>query len=154
MILTQLLILIYLIILSAWDIKMCKLPVSLLVCGGIAVFAYRVTVTFVCGPSPEQLNAWMAALLGALPGLLLTVLSHYTDKVGRGDGPVMMIIGFCENCTYAAILICLACIFLTLVSVVLMIFHKVSRNTRMPYIPFVTLSYAFMKIYEGSYIRL
>ena len=94
MIFTQLLMLVYLSILSVWDMKICKLPVSLLVCGGIAVFAYRVTVTFVCGPSSEQLNAWLTALLGALPGLVLTVLSHYTDKVGRGDGPVMMIVGF------------------------------------------------------------
>ncbi len=145
---------IYLSILSVWDVKKRELPVFLLICGGLAVILYRITLSIICGPSSEQLKVWIAALLGALPGLLLTVLSYYTDKIGRGDGIVIMIVGACENCTFAAILICMACIFLTVVSVILMLFRKVTRNTRMPYIPFVALAYGLMKIYEGSYIRL
>lgn len=150
----QVMMFIYLSILSTWDVKRRELPSFLLVCGGIAVVLYRITVSVICGPSSEQLKAWVVALLGALPGLLLTVLSCYTDKIGRGDGLVLMIVGACENCTLAAILICMACIFLTVVSFILMLFRKVTRNTRMPFIPFVALAYGFMKIYEGSYIRL
>ena len=145
---------IYLSILSVWDVKKRELPVFLLICGGLAVILYRITLSIICGPSSEQLKVWIAALLGALPGLLLTVLSYYTDKIGRGDGIVIMIVGACENCIFAAILICMACVFLTVVSVILMLFRKVTRNTRMPYIPFVALAYGLMKIYEGSYIRL
>lgn len=145
---------IYLSILSVWDVKKRELPVFLLICGGLAVILYRIMLSIICGPSSEQLKAWIAALLGALPGLLLTVLSYYTDKIGRGDGIVIMIVGACENCTFAAILICMACIFLTVVSVILLLLRKVTRNTRMPYIPFVALAYGLMKIYEGSYIRL
>lgn len=150
----QLIMLIYLSVLSIWDMKKRELPAAAIKFGGMAVILYRITVSVICGPSSEQLKAWTVALLGALPGLLLTVLSYYTDKIGRGDGPVIMIVGACENCTYAAILICMACIFLTAVSVILLLFRKVTKNTRMPYIPFVALAYGFMKIYEGSYVRL
>ena len=151
---SQIVMFIYLLILSGWDLRIRKIPVSLLVCGAAGVFLFRMTLTILYWPSTEQLRLWIVALLGAVPGFLMTMLSFFTDKVGRGDGLVLMRVGASESCAYIALIICMACIMLSAVSVILMLSGKVKRNTRMPYIPFITLSYACLKLYEGSYISI
>ena len=105
-------------------------------------------------PPTELVKRVVTALLGAVPGVFLTILSFYSDKVGRGDGIVMMILGLTESCTFSMILICISCMVLAFFSGVLMCLHKVNGKTRMPYIPFVTGSYVFLKLYEGSLIML
>ena len=141
---------VYLLILSVTDIKTRKIPVFMLRMGVLAVLPVFIGECFSCMPPSELLRRVMTALLGAMPGGLLTVLSFHTNKIGRGDGPVLILIGFLESCTFSMIVICMACIGLALFSGILMSFGKVTGKTQMPYIPFVTASYIFMKLYEGS----
>ena len=141
----------YLLLISVSDIKSRKIPSVLLKVGLLFSFL-SVSARIISGPSTELFIRSMTALLGAVPGLMLAVLSGYSDKIGRGDGIVLMIIGMTENSTFSMILMCMACIVLAILSGVLMAFHKVSSKTRMPYIPFVTGAYLFLKLYEGSMI--
>jgi len=150
--LDHILMTVYLGVLSFWDIKCKKLPTPILRLGMLTAFVRILAGSIISGPSPELIRTTFAALLGAAPGLLMTVLSFYTDKVGRGDGIVLMTMGVCESCSFAALIMCFACILLSVFSVVLMAAGKVTRKTRMPYIPFLTCAYLSVKLYEGSYI--
>ena len=145
---------VYLFALSVLDIKTRKIPVRMLQLGSLAVLLLIVAESMLYLPPTELFGRVMTALLGASPGALLTVLSFYTNKIGRGDGPVLILIGLMENCTFSMIVICLACICLTLFSGILICFGKVSGKTQMPYIPFVTISYIVLKLYEGSFFIL
>jgi len=149
-VLIGILLITYLLILSFSDIRSQKIPVVILKIGILGVLIWLSAECFVFTPPSERIIRVVTALLGALPGTFLVLLSYYSDKVGRGDGIVLLTIGFTESCTFTMILICLACICLALLSGILMCFRMVNGKTRMPYIPFVTGAYCFLKLYEGS----
>ncbi|MCR4791723.1 MAG: hypothetical protein K5871_03165 [Lachnospiraceae bacterium] len=144
----------YLCVLSVSDIRFRAIRGPYIIIGIVAGMIHLIMMAVSGGPLTERFRMILVALLGALPGLLITILSFYTDKVGRGDGLVLMIIGLFESCMMSSIIICMGCMMLGAVSIVLLMFHKVSRNTQMPYIPFVTLSYILLKSYEGSYLGI
>ena len=134
-----------LVLQSFYDIKNKEISIYLLILSALIV-ASGVAIKFVgAEPSAERIRVILGVLLGAVPGTLLTVLSFYTNKIGRGDGMVVMLIGMSESCSFAAVMMCLACLMLSAVSVFLILMHKATKNTRMPYIPFVTLAYAIIK---------
>ena len=86
----------YLIVLSVSDVKSRKLPAGLLRLGFfISVFSILIGC-FWGRPLSELPRRVMTALLGAVPGVMLIVLSYYSDKVGRGDGIVLAIVGITE----------------------------------------------------------
>ncbi|MBP5554681.1 MAG: prepilin peptidase [Lachnospiraceae bacterium] len=150
----RLLLVVYLLVLSFDDIKHRKVPVFVLWIGLGFVLVWLSAGINVSSPPEELVRRVMTALLGAVPGGLLTFLSFYSDKVGRGDGLVLMILGLTENCMFSMILICAACIGLAVFSGILMCMHRVNGKTRMPYIPFVTGAYILIKLSEGSRILL
>ena len=137
----------YLSLISVSDIRSRKIPGVLLKIGLLFSFL-SVSARIISGPSSEPVVRVMTALLGAVPGLVLIILAGYSDKIGRGDGMVLLIIGITESCTFSMILMSAACIMLAIFSGVLMAFHKVGPRTKMPFIPFVALTYLVLKIYE------
>jgi leader peptidase (prepilin peptidase)/N-methyltransferase len=150
----RLLLAVYLLILSFADIKNRKIPVFMLWAGlGLVIVWFSAGVSL-SSPPGELVRRVMTALLGAVPGGFLTFLSFYSDKVGRGDGLVLMILGLTENCTFSMTLICAACLGLAIFSGILMCMHRVNGKTRMPYIPFVAGAYVILKLGEGSGILL
>ena len=146
----RLFLIIYLLVLSGMDVRSRKLPALLLHGGAAFVLICLLAGGLFWLPSSELIRRVMTALLGAIPGLMLYVLSFYSDKIGRGDGMVLMIIGLTENWTFSMSLICTACLGLAVFSGVLMCFRRVNGRTHMPYIPFVTGAYLLIKLYEGS----
>ena len=148
------LLIIYLLALSVSDIKTRKIPVILLRAGMVTVLFFLAVQNLVLLPPSELIGRVLTALLGAIPGLLLMILSFYSDKIGKGDGIVIMTVGLTENCTFSMVLICTACLGLAFFSGLLLCFHKVSGKTKMPYIPFVTGAYMLLKLSERSYFLL
>ena len=138
-------------ILSVFDMKMRKIPVCLIIFGmGIALL--RLALIFPWnGPPSEQQRIFTVALLGALPGLVVTALSFITDKIGRGDGAVMIMIGLFEDCTFVTLASCIGCIFLAVCSGILLAFHRVGKNTPMPFVPFLTGSILILMILQRRF---
>lgn len=130
---------------SFYDIKNKEISFHLLILSALIVVSGAAMKFVWAEPSAERIRVIMTVLLGAVPGALLIALSFYTNKIGRGDGMVVTLIGMSESCTFAAVMMCLACLMLSAVSVFLMLMHKATKNTRMPYIPFVTLAYVIIK---------
>ena len=135
--------------LSVCDIRIRKLPVVLLWTGMALAIIRPVLVFLLCGPSSEQQRLFTVALLGALPGIAMTALSFISDKVGRGDGIVLIIVGMFENCSFVTFASCVACLALALFSGILLAMHRVGRNSRMPFVPFLTGAYIVLKLTGG-----
>ena len=146
----SLLLIIYLILLSVSDIRTRKLPVLMLKAGATFVILYVAGKCLLDMPPTELIRRVMTALLGAFPGGALVLLSRHSDKIGSGDGVVLMLIGISESYTFSMLLICISCMALALFSGVVLCFRKINGRTCMPYIPFVTAAYVFLKMYEGS----
>ena len=140
---------IFMTVLSVFDIRIRKLPIVLLK-AGIALALFRPVLFFLLYGSPaEQQRMFSVALLGALPGIAVTGLSFISDKVGRGDGIVLVIMGMFESCSFVTAASCVACLTLACFSAVLLAMHRVGRNTRMPFVPFLTGAYIVLKIFGG-----
>ena len=144
----ELIFIVLMTVLSVFDIKMRKIPVCLIMLG-MAGALLRVAAIFPWGgPSSEQQRILTVALLGALPGIAMTTLSYVSGKIGRGDGLVTVMLGMLSDCSFVTLASCVACISLALFSGVLFAFHRVGRNTRMPYIPFLTGSYTILRLLQ------
>lgn len=85
---------------------------------------------------------------GIMPGMLLLVLSFlFKDKIGEGDGLILMMIGIGESVISALIVIFMAfttlIIYYLIASVVLMIYEGKLRRIidSMPLVPFIFLGY-------------
>lgn len=133
-------------LLSVFDIRNRKLPVSILSFWIIPVLIRPVLAILRCGPLSEQHRILVTALLGALPGIALTALSYVSDKVGKGDGVVLIILGLSENCSFVIAVTCIACITLSVFSGILCALRRAGRNTPMPFVPFLTGAYLVVKI--------
>ena len=132
--------------LSAWDIKCKKLPTGLIIWGFLIAGIRIVLMVLGAGPLTERLHSVAEALFGALPGLAMVILSYVSDKIGRGDGLVIMIAGMTGNFHFSVILICMACILVALPGVVLLATGKIRKNTSLPFVPFVTISYLILML--------
>ena len=144
-------LLVFMTALSVYDIRTRKLPVAILR-AGIALALVRPALFFLLsGPSTEQQRLLTVALLGALPGLTVTALSFISDKIGRGDGIVLIMMGMFENCSFVTAVSCIACFSLAVFSGILLALHRVGKNSRMPFVPFLTGAYIVLKLTAGRY---
>lgn len=128
------LLLIYMIVLSFFDFKYKKVPCILLIAGSLAAFGnfgYQVLL--------HEQN-WRIYAGGLLPGIFFLVFSVLTQKIGRGDGWLLLIVGAVLGYRRCTVLFLASLIIISVVSLVLMGLHRVKRNTAIPYIPFLTLT--------------
>lgn len=127
------LLIFYLLILCVYDGKHKQVPVILLYIG-----VGMVTVLSVI----ELLNgtfAWLR-LFGAFPGILLIIVACVTGKAGVADGIVLSIAGIILGYKEIWLLFCISLMLIFSGSVFLLLLRKIHMNTRMPYIPFMTVA--------------
>lgn len=125
------LIVVWLIMLSFCDIRKKSVPVWLLLlgaalAGGIAVW----------GEAWEETRI-LSILRALIPGALLFFLAAGTGKAGCADGIVLMVLGIVEG-YQGCLIICMGSLFLAaLFSGVLLLAKRVRRNTKIPFVPFM-----------------
>lgn len=125
----------WLIAMSIFDLFEKRVPVWLLVTGGIpaivtAMYAYM-----------KGTGSLSQSLFGMLPGVLLLAVAAVTRKAGWADGIVLLIMGLLTDLWE-----CMACFMVSLmtmsmVSLLLLVLRKVGKNTTLPYIPFLCAGY-------------
>ena len=130
---------VYLVVLSIFDGRERRIPV-VLVSGGL--LATVGSVVYRCIQNPMNWR-WIAlsALLGAVPGAVMLAVVFLTGKVGLGDGLVLVGVGMLTGYGGCMLLICFSLLFMSLWCIALLCCRKGTRNTKVPYLPFLTAVY-------------
>ena len=138
----NMLIFAYLLILSIYDIREKKVPVSLLAAGGIGGLA---VIGYGCIMGENHL--WHQ-VLGILPGVFLVIVAWITKKAGYADGILLGILGIIEGYRVGCLVLCFSLLILSGASIILLFLHKVGRQTQIPYIPFLSGTYVLLHIFN------
>lgn len=131
---------IYLTILSIYDIRERKIPVSLLLSGGTVVAVYVVYGLLSGGNSLDKF------LIALIPGIILLAAAVLTGKVGSADGLLLMMVGPVMGFRQCASVFCISLFLTAIVSAVLLVLHRVDCSTELPYVPFLAVTVLFYGI--------
>lgn len=134
-------LLIYLAVLGLFDWRKRKVPLILLIGGLTAAFLYQVYLLY------HNRAEWqwflVSALLGVLPGLFMLMMARLTEKIGYGDGLVLLNMGLLTSYKSCILLLCFSTLTMSIFSIGLLLLKKVKKDTKLPYLPFLTAVYAF-----------
>lgn len=132
--------LVYLLILGIKDTKDRKIPTLWLAVGAVLLAGMGI-----CRCLQGEL-AWMDILMGCVQGALLLVVAKVTGKAGYADGIVLIELGLCLGYRESAMIFCFSLFLLAICSIILLLFRKVRRDTRMPYLPFLAVVFLMRQI--------
>lgn len=141
----KVIILVYMAVLSFFDIQENKIPIIALLIGAAATFAYTMFFLFCTGFVPGDLAK---ILLGTVPGILLSVMAITTKKAGFADGIVLTLLGMLTDYRRGILVFCLSIVIMALFSTVLLIFHRLEKNSELPYLPFLTIAFFSICLFE------
>ncbi len=136
-------IIIYLLILSWFDIRTKKLP-GIWIGGGFFVMGMYGIVTIIFG---RQNLANLAAAL--LPGILIIVFSKISGQIGDGDGLLFLLLGFFFSVREEWLLIFLSFFLAVAGSLGIIISKRNCKNKRIPFVPFITVAVICIVIMES-----
>lgn len=120
------------------DIRKKEIPVFLFAAGGVLAVA-----RFLLSPA----EGWIYYTFALAPGLGMLFVSLLTrEKVGYGDGIFLVIIGLLEGGRQCMAILGIALLLASLFSVLLLICKKASLQARIPFVPFVFISYLLLSV--------
>lgn len=134
---------IYLLVLGIADLKKRRVPIVLLVLGGILL-----TATGICGCVQGELR-WTELAFGMLPGLLMLSVAFVSHNAGYADGIVLLQLGFGIGYSRLLFVFCLSMLLLSMVSLILLLLRKVEKKTKMPYLTFLAFVFWAGSIWGG-----
>lgn len=89
---------------------------------------------------------------GMLPGILLLILSRVTkEKVGQGDGTLLIILGFLMSFHDTVIILCIGLFLQSLLASFLLIIKRVDKQTQIPFVPFLLVGNIIVFLY-GNHV--
>lgn len=133
----------WLMVLSLYDIRYRRVPVWILILGGVITAAVGIY-----GCVSGEIT-FAEILWGMIPGAVLLLLALGTRKAGWADGIVLMLLGSVlglRRCIAAAML---SLVMISVLSALLLILKKVHKGTRIPYVPFLTMGYVLWVMIGG-----
>jgi leader peptidase (prepilin peptidase)/N-methyltransferase len=84
----------------------------------------------------------ISALSGASIGLCAIGMSFIAgEQIGRGDGLVIMAIGLLAGFRWCLTVVCIASVIMSIVAIVMLIFKKGNKKTKLPFIPALFVGY-------------
>lgn len=125
---------VWLFSISVMDVRSRRVPVWLLVSGGIPG-----VVAGVC-----REGEGFSMLLGALPGLLLLITAFATKKAGYGDGIALSLLGIAVGSRKSLLLFGVSLFLISICSLVLLVFRKAGRDTGIPFLPFLSAAWLML----------
>lgn len=134
---------IYLCILGILDFYKREVPILLLEIGGVLLVGLGI---FQC--TGNALGG-VEAIAGILPGLFLILVACLTKKAGYGDGVVLIQLGVCLGFQKVMLLFCFSMFLISVVCMILLLARKVRKETKMPYLSFLAMSYTIWGLWGG-----
>lgn len=131
----EIMVVIYLLVMTIIDCKKKSIPIL----PGIILLITISVVRLVMGVSP------VTVMLGICVGAVLFGISRISKgEIGEGDGLVYAVtgaaVGIIKNCELLLVSLVLA----AFVGVILMVFKKVGRKYKLPFVPFTLVSYGIV----------
>lgn len=124
---------IWLLWMTAWDLKEKKIPGYCMIVGLLPV------IIGICINWPGQI---LAAISGFLLGGCFILLSVLTKgQIGKADGVILMLIGIMIGFYNLIEILCFCFIYLFIVAAVLLILRKKTKKQTLPFLPFLTAGY-------------
>lgn len=120
---------------SVLDIRSRRIPVWMLALGG----AFAVLAA-VCGRE-FTLAKCMEMITGCIPGTVLLFMAAVTGKAGAADGIALVFLGICMGGKACLTIFMLSLLLISLFSGILLAMRRVGRNTRLPYLPFLSAAW-------------
>lgn len=125
---------VWLSVMGIVDIRYRKIPLWLLGMGAPAAAAAMIGRWRECG-------LHTGGLLGAcVPGIIL-LLAGAAKKAGYGDGLTLLLLGLMNEGTEMMKLFLVSLLVMSLPALVLLALHRVKKDTRLPYLPFLALAW-------------
>lgn len=117
---------------AIFDIRKREIPFKAVIIGGVIG----------CGNCFLQISEGnlLAGEMGLalLPGCFFLFLSLVSgEKVGYGDGLLLAVVGLFIGFYRCLLILCISLLLLSVTALVLLVFHKVHRNSRLPFVPFL-----------------
>lgn len=142
-------IFLFLVVCAAIDLKKRSLPMWLLWAGSLGVLLISLWNT--------RLNLF-PLFQGAVPGIVLGIISWITrEAVGYGDVWIITLLGIYLGIWDTATLVCIAFFFSSIAAVGCLVWKKFRRDTRIPFVPFLTAAYVgggfFMRMKASATIE-
>ena len=129
----------YLGVLSVWDIKEKKVPLLILLAGwGIVLYSVATKKTWNTWSWPGEAFRLLPALL---PGFILLIAARTTGKVGSADGMVLLQLSMLMEYPACVLLFWVSILLVFAFCVIMFLFRRVHKNSRVPYLPFLLASY-------------
>ena len=125
----------WLMIISILDIRTRKIPIWLLIAGGVCV------TPALAAQWSRGVGGCVDILKGMLPGVLLLGMGLGTKKVGYGDGVVMLFLGMALGGGKSWMLLGISLFLTAGVSLVLLALSMAGGKTTIPYLPFLTAAW-------------
>lgn len=122
-------------ILAMFDLRWKRVPVWLLAVGGIIV-----TVMSFCQYKWE-IKGTAELVWGWVPGALLLLMAVSTKKAGIADGIVLLLLSMPLDYRECIISFVFSFLFMSFVSLLLLVLGKVKGNSKLPYLPFLLAGY-------------
>lgn len=130
----QSLVLVLLCICSVFDIRKKELPLLILIAGFSAALGIEIWYIW------KGLETFAGIAESLLPGVFLLLLSFCTrEKVGYGDGLMLIILGLFLGFYKCFFILCVGLIFSSVFALILLLFCKAEKNSRLPLVPFLTI---------------
>ena len=134
---------VWLVSLSLFDMRYRRVPIWLILSGGI-LSGGMLIYQWIAGQSEiaERLS-------GMIPGIALLLLAVSTHKAGWADGVVTIFLGGILGFWQCVLAVMFSLILISVASLLLMIFRRVDKGTKVPFIPFLTLGFILGGIVGG-----
>lgn len=141
--LIMLLMFFWLLGLSLSDIRDRRVPVWMIMTGGLPVVGITV---FKCVWGE---NNAMAFFTGMIPGMVFLMLAIGTKKAGWADGIILMLLGCVLGFRRCVLLTLISLILISILSALLLILKKADKGTTIPYVPFLTIGFVLCGLIGG-----
>lgn len=138
-----LLLFFWLLGLSISDVRYRRVPVWMLILGGVSVVGFGICECM-CGKSN-----FADLLLGMIPGMILLLLALGTRKAGWADGIILALLGSMLGFQQCMLTTMLSLVLISVLSAALLILKKADKGTTIPYVPFLTIGFVLCGMIGG-----
>lgn len=127
-------LIIFLAVCTVFDIRNKEIPLALILAGLSLAAGVNIWQVFT---GAESLGSVGASLLCGLFFLLLGFVTK--EKVGYGDGIILVIAGLLMDSYRCFVGLCISLILSSVFAIVLLVMQRADRNSALPFVPFIAI---------------